>query len=97
MRDINVRWRFVELLGACQLATGERITQRDVSEATGISANAINQIANNRTARVDFTTLAKLLDYFSNKLGRPVDVSELLEYEPESADTQPVGLVRVAA
>lgn len=52
----------------------KQITQRELSEQTGIAATTLSRMSNNYFYRVDIETLAKLANYFEIKSG-----SELFE------------------
>lgn len=78
-----LRWRLRELLGEYQLKTGDRITYEEITEATGMSPNTLSLIGSNKTRRVDFATIEKLLVFLSGKLGRQLDVCDLIAWSQE--------------
>lgn len=79
-----MRWRLKELQGEYQSLTGQRLTYEDITTATGLSPSTLSEISKGRQSRVDLSTLDRLLSLFSEKLGRPMQTGDLLEFVPES-------------
>ncbi|GIK36585.1 MAG: hypothetical protein BroJett011_04180 [Chloroflexota bacterium] len=61
---MNVQFRLKELMARKERLGGERVTYRDISEATGISPNTLTLLANNRMKHIGLTTIGRLLDFF---------------------------------
>lgn len=57
------------------------VTNREVIDATGISGNTITAYKNGNVLRPDMTTIIKLRDYFSQRLGRQVTLDEMVEID----------------
>lgn len=53
------------------------VTQKEVSEVTGIRAGTLSGLANNMRTSWDVCLLERLLVYFELK-----DITELIQYEP---------------
>lgn len=63
---------------------GEKlISVRGLAEATGITHSALVKLVNNRSTRVDFETLDKLMQFFET-----TDLNDLLEYTPPAQSRQ---------
>lgn len=52
-----------------KLTEEKGVTQRELSEATGISTSTITRLNNNFFNRIDLPTLIKLAEYFQVKSG----------------------------
>jgi DNA-binding Xre family transcriptional regulator len=79
-----MKWKLTELSGKYQERTGERLTYEEITQATGLSPTILTGINRNRSKRVDFGTLEKLLTFFSEALGEPLTTNDLLEYKPNA-------------
>lgn len=78
-----MRWNLRVLRSECEQQLGHSLTYRQIEEDTGISKSTITGLMNNQTRRVDFDTIETLLKYFSEKMGRPLRIADLLLYEPD--------------
>ncbi len=65
------------LIAQREVTTGEKITYESLAAEVGLSKNALNRLAENKTDRVEFATLDKLCRYFQ------CDIGDLLAYAPE--------------
>lgn len=74
------QWKFNSLLAECKNKQ-INVTYRTLAADTKISTRALVGMAKNTWQRADAVTIHKLLDYFSHKLGRQVQFSELLEWD----------------
>lgn len=79
----RMRWRLKSLQEEVLARSGERVTYEDITAATRISPNSLSLIATNKAKRLDTATLESLLDFFSRKLGRRLNTTDLLEYVPD--------------
>lgn len=61
---------------------GRAVTVEEVAEAVGLSRAQLSKIENGQTGRIDFDTLAGLCSFYTEKLGRPVTTSDVLEFDP---------------
>jgi DNA-binding Xre family transcriptional regulator len=61
---------------------GRAVTVEEVADRVGISRAQLSKIENARTERIDFDTLAGLCSFYTEALGRPVTVSDVLEFDP---------------
>ncbi len=57
------------------------ITNREISEATGIHPNTVTAYRNGSVQRPDVATVVKLRNFFSQKLGRPVTIDEMVQID----------------
>jgi DNA-binding Xre family transcriptional regulator len=78
-----MRWKFNELQVKYRRHTGQNITYREITAATGLSSSTISGIATNQVERVDFGTLQSLLSFFSARLGEELTTNDLLEWRPD--------------
>lgn len=60
-----------------------RIKQSVLAEAAGIRYATLNSLYNGKTERVDFSTLAAVLDGLHALTGEQYTVADLLAYQPE--------------
>lgn len=68
-----------------------RIKQTALAEAAGLRYATVNALYNGKTERVDFSTLAAVLDGLSVLTGERYTVADLLEYTPtDEAETAEV-------
>lgn len=61
-----------------------RIKQATLAEAAGLRYATVNALYNGKTARVDFSTLAAILDGLNKLTGQKYNAADLLEYTPEA-------------
>ena len=54
------------------------LSVRGLAEATGIAHSALVKLVDNKSTRVDFETLDRLMRYFGTR-----DLNEILEYQPD--------------
>jgi DNA-binding Xre family transcriptional regulator len=59
-----------------------RVKQAALAEASGLRYATVNALYNGKTERVDFTTLAAVLDGLNNITGESYTVADLLKYTP---------------
>ena len=62
---------------------GDRLTYADITERTGVAGTTLARIATGSARRIDTSTVERLLRLFSDELGRPLTVNDLLEWRPE--------------
>jgi DNA-binding Xre family transcriptional regulator len=84
-----LRWEISRLAGAYQVKTGESLTYRDISEATGLAESTLSRLGNGHTTRIDFETVETLLAYFSEKLDRQLNTNDLLSWDGEKVEEKP--------
>lgn len=72
------KWRLKELMAQFQLKTGESLTYIQISQETGISISTLSDIGTRKAKRAEIETIDKLLDFFSIKLGKELEVTDLL-------------------
>lgn len=85
----KIRNALPELMGR------HRIKQAALAEAAGLRYATVNALYNGKTERVDFDTLASVLDGLRALTGRRYTVGDLLEYS--EADAVPPGPAEVQA
>lgn len=66
---MTIQFRLKELMAQKERVEGERVTYRDISEATGISTNTLTILANNRMKQIGLSTIGRLLEYFDCEPG----------------------------
>lgn len=71
------------MMGRYQMETGKRLTLGELAQVTGVSRSSVTTAAAGENKRVDLVTLDKLLNFFSERLQQPVNVSDLLEFTPD--------------
>ena len=76
-----MKWKFSELQGRVQAATGHRITYEEITEATGLANQTISSLSTGKAKRLDLRTVGTLLTFFSQRLGEPLTTNDLLEYQ----------------
>ncbi len=59
------------------------ISVRAIAEATGITHSALVKLVNNRTTRIDYETISKLMEFFGTQ-----DIDDVLEYIPPAEREQ---------
>ena len=72
-----IRSKLKLLIAEREVEHAERITYESLGLAVELSKNTLARLAENKTDRVDFTTIDKLCTYFNCTIG------DLLEYVPE--------------
>ena len=77
-----MKWKFSELQGRVQAATGHRVTYEEITAATGLAKQSIANISTGKAKQVGVETIEKLLAFFSDRLGEPLTTNDLLEYRP---------------
>ena len=63
-----------------------RVKQAALAEASGLRYATVNALYNGKTERVDFSTLAAVLDGLNTLTGKNYSVADLLAYEENGAD-----------
>lgn len=79
-----MRWNLRVLRSKCEQHLGHPLPYRQIEEETRISKSTLTGIINNKTERVDFKTVDTLLGYFSKKMGRQLELTDILQYEPNA-------------
>ena len=77
-----MKWKFSELQGRVQAATGHRVTYEEITAATGLANQTISSLSTGKAQRLDLGTMEKLLAFFSQALGENLTTNDLLEYRP---------------
>lgn len=73
-------WKLVNLEGRYIEKTGERLTQDQLAELTGLSRPTISSIELGKPTRLDFPSANKILNFFSQALGETLTMNDLLEF-----------------
>jgi DNA-binding Xre family transcriptional regulator len=66
------------------------VSLRSLAEESGVSLSVLVALHTGRNQRVDYSTLDRLLVYFSRFL--PVSMNDLLVWEPAPEDEAPVAM-----
>lgn len=77
-----MKWKLSELQGRVQAKTGDRVTYEQITDATGLATRSITLLSTGRAKRLDLSTMERLLDFFSERLGERLTTDDLLEYRP---------------
>jgi len=77
---MKLQWKLAGLMALCQQMQ-RKVTYRELSEAAGLSTSTIYLMVNNQAKRADLETMEKILDFFSDRLGYTLQVTDLLDYE----------------
>lgn len=72
-----VKQRFKQLLLEKSAREGRTVTQKEVSEATGLTEAVLTQWAKGRVKQAQFETIEKLCKYFD------CGVEDLISFDPE--------------
>ena len=75
-----LKWRVIELMAEYQVLSGNKLTQQEIAERTGLARTTVAKMVSGRGVRVDLASLDVLLNFFSPLLGREVDPGELFQY-----------------
>ncbi len=63
---------------------GEKaISVRGLAEATGLTHSALVKLVDQKSTRIDFATLEKLMQFFGTH-----DLNDILEYTPDETSSQ---------
>jgi len=78
----QIEVRFSNLLARLELETGERPTQKQIAEETGVAESTLSRFAQGKTGRFDTDVLVKLVRYFDERLTGGCTLADLLAYPP---------------
>lgn len=67
-----------------QKRPGNRYTESEIAEVSGISRSTISKLMKGKTRRIDFETLESLLDFFEGE-GMPISLNDLFEVTEEKS------------
>jgi DNA-binding Xre family transcriptional regulator len=76
--NLMIKWRLFDLIGRVMVEKGERVSYRQIADATGLSKSTVALIATGKATRTDLQTIGVLLRFFSNRLGFQVTPNDLL-------------------
>lgn len=82
-----VTWQLDVLKQRYEDMSGEALTYRQIADGSGISKSTVWKILNNQSQVADFGVMSKLLAFFSDKLGKQLELEDILEYTPEKLGT----------
>lgn len=82
-----IMWKFKSLIGRCEDKGIDGLTYEEIYKATGVSTSTLTGIARNRAIRADLSTISRLLEYFSDRLGEELTISDLLEWKRDRASS----------
>ena len=80
-----LRFRLRTLMGAWSDQHGQRLTYADLTEATGIAASTLSHLAQNKSRRIDASTIERLCEFFRCGL----DDLMVLEDDPDETNQEP--------
>ena len=61
---MTLRWRIRQLMSQKEEQSGEKVTYRKITQATGISPNTLSSLSTGSAKQVGMNTIERLLDYF---------------------------------
>jgi hypothetical protein len=82
-KEIKVTHNLFELKRRLEIHKRRRYTWTDISSATGIHRNTLNNYASNKSRGVDLDVVGKLLDFFASE-GLLVTVADLFTVTEET-------------
>lgn len=88
---MKTRWNTAALLARYKIKYGKALSYRDIEEESGIDKNIISKMSLNRPFKFTTETIDALRAYFSEKLGEPISISDvLIDGESEGEDSAAV-------
>lgn len=72
----KVKYNLFSLKRKLEIQSDRVYTWKEISRATGIHTNTLQNLAGNKTARIDLDILGKLMDYFEQQ-GVPIQPNDL--------------------
>lgn len=75
-----ISWQLRDLMHETTGRNKERCTYDQIHAATGIGVSTLSRIASGKSDRISHDVLDRLLDYFSEQLGRELVTQDLLVY-----------------
>ena len=88
---MKTRWNTAALLARYKIKYGKALSYRDIEEESGIDKNIISKMSLNRPIKFTTETIDALRAYFSEKLGEPISISDvLIDGESEGEDSAAV-------
>lgn len=72
----KVTYNLFSLKRKLEMQTGRAYTWKEISAATRIHTNTLQNLSNNKTARIDLGIMGKLMDYFESE-GLPVEPADI--------------------
>lgn len=63
---------------------GRPVEQKEVADAIEVTEATLSRVERGKLTRIDFDTLIKLCGFYTTALGRPVQVGDVLEYDPNN-------------
>ncbi len=83
---MEIEWRLTHLQGEYQQRFGKRLTNKQISDETGLSKNTLVDISKGKIKRPDEKTVRLLLDCLSKHLQRKLNTNELWYYVTSDND-----------
>ncbi len=74
----DLRWKLKEYLEQ------NEVSAYSVAKETGLSLPSIYRLTNNHSRYIQFDTLISIMITIEKKTGKPVAVSDILEYSPDA-------------
>ncbi len=85
---MKTRWNTAALLARYKIKYGKALSYRDIEEESGIDKNIISKMSLNRPFKFTTETIDALRSYFSEKLGEPISIFDvLIDGESEGEDS----------
>ena len=81
-----MRWDVRVLKARCEAKIKQPLTYSDIATGSGISKSTVWKIMTDQSTSADFGVTSKLLGYFSEQMGEPLDLTDILKYEPNQTE-----------
>ena len=76
-----IAWKLKDFLRTTQNADGKPVTPYQVARVSGLSQTTVYRIVNKTSDSITFITLDRILEAITKLTGKPVLVSDVLEYQ----------------
>lgn len=83
-----MRWKLTDLKTNYEKLSGKSLSYSTIANGSRISKSTVSKILNGQSEAADFEVADKLLAYFSDLMGRPLDLNDILHYERDRISTQ---------
>ena len=82
-----ITWQVDELIKRYEEESGETLTYRQIADGSGISKSTVWKVLSGQSQSADFAVASKLLVFFSDRLGRELELTDILKYERATEGT----------
>ena len=85
MEEYKLKNHLPDLITECGEKQGKELLQRDIAQEIGMQEATLSRYINGYVSGAKFDIEAKLCQFFSNKLGRPIGRDDLFSFDFETA------------